>query len=112
MKRIAVISDTHGLLRPEVIQIVTGCDAIIHGGDINNQKILDQLCLPPYVVPCSHVPFIILLYHWVLTASARHNRSLFPHLHALAHQRQPSCAAHLLRNSDSAKGTGLGYPAW
>lgn len=52
MQRIAVISDTHGLLRPEVIQIVTGCDAIIHGGDINNQKILDQLSAlaPLYVV--------------------------------------------------------------
>ncbi len=43
MTRVAVLSDTHGLLRPEVIQIVTGCDAIIHGGDINNQQILDQL---------------------------------------------------------------------
>ena len=52
MKRIAVISDTHGLLRPEVIQAITGCDAIIHGGDINNQKILDQLSAlaPLYVV--------------------------------------------------------------
>ena len=52
MKRIAVISDTHGLLRPEVIRIVAGCDAIIHGGDINNQKILDQLSAlaPLYVV--------------------------------------------------------------
>ena len=43
MTRVAVLSDTHSLLRPEVIQIVTGCDAIIHGGDINNQQILDQL---------------------------------------------------------------------
>lgn len=43
MTRVAVLSDTHGLLRPEVIQIVAGCDAIIHGGDINNQQILDQL---------------------------------------------------------------------
>ena len=43
MKRIAVISDTHGLLRPEVIRIITGCDTIIHGGDINNQQILDHL---------------------------------------------------------------------
>ena len=52
MKRIAVISDTHGLLRPEVIRIITGCDTIIHGGDINNQQILDQLSAlaPLYVV--------------------------------------------------------------
>ena len=52
MTRVAVLSDTHGLLRPEVIQIITGCDAIIHGGDINNQQILDQLSAlaPLYVV--------------------------------------------------------------
>ena len=52
MTRVAVLSDTHGLLRPEVIQAITGCDAIIHGGDINNQKILDQLSAlaPLYVV--------------------------------------------------------------
>ena len=39
MKRVAVISDTHGLLRPDVIDAITGCDAIIHGGDINKQEI-------------------------------------------------------------------------
>lgn len=52
MTRVAVLSDTHGLLRPEVIHIVTCCDAIIHGGDINNQQILDQLSAlaPLYVV--------------------------------------------------------------
>ena len=52
MTRVAVLSDTHGLLRPEVIQIVADCDAIIHGGDINNQQILDQLSAlaPLYVV--------------------------------------------------------------
>ena len=51
-KRIAVLSDTHGLLRPEVLTAIDGCDAIIHGGDINNQKILDQLSAlaPLYVV--------------------------------------------------------------
>ena len=52
MTRVAVLSDTHGLLRPEVIQTITGCDAIIHGGDINSQQILDQLSAlaPLYVV--------------------------------------------------------------
>ena len=51
-KRIAVLSDTHGLLRPEVIERITGCDAIIHGGDINKQEIIDQLekIAPVYVV--------------------------------------------------------------
>ena len=41
--RIAVISDTHGLLRPEVIRLVGACDAVLHGGDINSRKILDEI---------------------------------------------------------------------
>lgn len=51
-KRIAVLSDTHGLLRPEVLDAIAGCDAIIHGGDINKPEILDRLgeIAPVYVV--------------------------------------------------------------
>lgn len=50
--RIAVLSDTHGLLRPEVTKAIAGCDYIIHGGDINKQEIIDQLeeIAPVYVV--------------------------------------------------------------
>lgn len=43
MHRIGIISDTHGLLRPEVKEILKGCEAILHGGDINSAKILDEL---------------------------------------------------------------------
>ena len=43
MPRIGVISDTHGLLRPQALAQLQGCDHIIHGGDIGNQGILDQL---------------------------------------------------------------------
>lgn len=42
-KRIGIISDTHGLLRPEVLNILKTCDCILHGGDINSPEILDQL---------------------------------------------------------------------
>ena len=42
-KRIAVLSDTHGLLRPEVLTAIDGCNAIIHGGDINKPEIIDRL---------------------------------------------------------------------
>ena len=51
-KQIAVLSDTHGLLRPEVMEKIARCDAIIHGGDINRQDILGQLekIAPVYVV--------------------------------------------------------------
>ena len=41
--RIAVLSDTHGLLRQEVLDHASGSDAILHGGDINNQGILTTL---------------------------------------------------------------------
>lgn len=48
----AVLSDTHGLLRPEVLETITGCDVIIHGGDINKQEVLDKLqqIAPVYAV--------------------------------------------------------------
>ena len=39
MKRIVILSDTHGLLRPEVLDCLSQADAIIHGGDINTQAI-------------------------------------------------------------------------
>jgi putative phosphoesterase len=50
--KIGIISDTHGLLRPEVIKALDGCKAILHGGDINKQEIIDQLeeIAPLYVV--------------------------------------------------------------
>ncbi len=43
MKKIGILSDTHGLLRPEVLRSLQGCDAILHGGDINRQEIIDRL---------------------------------------------------------------------
>ena len=41
--KIGVVSDTHGLLRPEVLTALQDCDRILHGGDINRQSILDTL---------------------------------------------------------------------
>jgi len=43
MRRIGLISDTHGLLRPEAVAFLRGCDHIVHGGDICEQRILDEL---------------------------------------------------------------------
>lgn len=42
-KKIAVLSDTHGLLRPEVTEILHDCDGAIHAGDINSREILNQI---------------------------------------------------------------------
>ena len=43
MKKIGIISDTHGLLRPEILEILKTCDCIIHAGDVNKPEILDTL---------------------------------------------------------------------
>jgi putative phosphoesterase len=49
--RIGLISDTHGLLRPEALDFLAGCDHIVHGGDIGNAGILDRLAeLAPLTV--------------------------------------------------------------
>ena len=40
---IGVISDTHGLLRPEAIQALIGVDHILHAGDVGDPLILDKL---------------------------------------------------------------------
>ena len=41
--KICILSDTHDLLRPEVLARLSGCDCILHGGDISSQKILEKL---------------------------------------------------------------------
>lgn len=38
-----VISDTHGLLRPEAIEALKGSDLIVHAGDVGSADILTQL---------------------------------------------------------------------
>jgi uncharacterized protein len=40
---IGVISDTHGLLRPEVIAALHGADHIVHAGDVGSPEILGKL---------------------------------------------------------------------
>jgi putative phosphoesterase len=40
---IGVISDTHGLLRPEALAALQGSDRIIHAGDVGDPVILDRL---------------------------------------------------------------------
>ncbi|HKX00044.1 MAG TPA: metallophosphoesterase family protein [Bryobacteraceae bacterium] len=50
IRRIGLISDTHGLLRPEALQALKGSELIIHAGDVGDPKILDALgALAPVV---------------------------------------------------------------
>jgi predicted phosphodiesterase len=41
--RVGLISDTHGLLRPEALRYLRGCDRILHAGDIGDPAILEAL---------------------------------------------------------------------
>jgi putative phosphoesterase len=40
---IGLISDTHGLLRPEALRALEGCELIVHAGDVGKPEILDDL---------------------------------------------------------------------
>ena len=40
---IGLISDTHGLLRPGVVQALEGCELILHAGDVGGPEILAAL---------------------------------------------------------------------
>jgi uncharacterized protein len=64
--RIGVISDTHGLMRPEALRALQGAEHILHAGDVGDPAILDALrAIAPVTAirgnideggPCSHLP--------------------------------------------------------
>jgi putative phosphoesterase len=64
--KIGVVSDTHGLLRPEVLPALAGVDQILHLGDVGKPSILKDLerIAPVHAIrgnidrsgPCSHLP--------------------------------------------------------
>jgi putative phosphoesterase len=41
--RVAILSDTHGYVCPNVMAVVQGCDMAVHAGDIGSGKVLDKL---------------------------------------------------------------------
>lgn len=43
MRRVGVISDTHGLMRPEALAVLRGSDLILHAGDIGSPDVLSAL---------------------------------------------------------------------
>ena len=52
MCKIGILSDTHGLIRPEVVDALNGCDSIIHAGDIDRSEVIEALreIAPVYAV--------------------------------------------------------------
>ena len=49
---VGVISDTHGLMRPEALVALRGSDLIIHAGDVGNPDVINELAgiAPAHVV--------------------------------------------------------------
>ena len=43
MTVVGIISDTHGLLRPEALLVLRGSDHILHAGDVGPPDILERL---------------------------------------------------------------------
>ena len=43
MHKIGIISDTHGMLRPEVVRAFEGVEQIIHAGDVGSMHVLEEL---------------------------------------------------------------------
>jgi putative phosphoesterase len=43
MPRIGVISDTHGLVRPQALRALAGADLIVHAGDVGSPDVLEAL---------------------------------------------------------------------
>ena len=43
MARVGLISDTHGLLRPEAAAFLRGSDFIVHAGDIGDTEVIETL---------------------------------------------------------------------
>lgn len=41
--RVGLVSDTHGLVRPEMLAALAGCDAILHAGDVGGPEVLEAL---------------------------------------------------------------------
>lgn len=49
---IGLISDTHGLVRAQAVELLAGVDAIVHAGDIGKREVLDELeaIAPTYAI--------------------------------------------------------------
>lgn len=85
--RLAVLSDTHGLLRPQVIEQLRTADVILHAGDINTQAIVDRLgeCAPLYIVRgnndrawAAHIPHDLTVTLGGVTFYMVHNKRDVP----------------------------------
>jgi putative phosphoesterase len=41
--KVGIISDTHGFVDPRVVEVLAGCDVVVHGGDVGSSEVLDAI---------------------------------------------------------------------
>ena len=84
---IAILSDTHGLLRPEVVEYLKTTDAILHAGDINRPEIVEELkrYAPLYIVRgnndkewAEHIPYHLTVTLGGVSFYVVHNKKEIP----------------------------------
>ncbi len=85
---IGVISDTHGLLRPEALAALAGVDHILHAGDVGDVAILDSLreIAPVTAIrgnvdthgPCAELPATEAVTPSTISTSSRRQRESPP----------------------------------
>jgi putative phosphoesterase len=81
---IGLIADTHGLLRPQAVAALDGCDSIIHAGDVGNGGVLDGLrAIAPVVAVRGNVDTGALAETLPATALVRLGGCLIHVLHDL-----------------------------
>ena len=82
---VGLISDTHGLLRPEALVALRGSDLIIHAGDVGKPEIIEQLrALAPVVAVRGNVDKGDWAYQLPLTAVTEAGSAQIYVLHDLA----------------------------
>lgn len=104
--RIGLISDTHGLLRPEALRALAGSHLIVHAGDIGKPEILDTLkAVAPVVFVRGNIDTGPWASAWPETAVAEAGRALIYVLHDLqALDLNPAAAGfHIVVSGHSHK---------
>lgn len=85
MQRIGLISDTHGLLRPEVVAFLAGSDRIVHAGDIGDPRIIERLAaIAPVTAVRGNNDEGPWAAHWPESGSLRVEDTLIHVIHDLA----------------------------
>jgi uncharacterized protein len=82
---IGLIADTHGLMRPEALAALQGCDLVIHAGDVGKPVILEKLrAVAPVVAVRGNIDKGVWASQLPVTAVAEAGSSLIYVLHDIA----------------------------